>query len=397
MQRPKPRTTISEVTPRSDFLRNLIEDANAEIVTPLKPELSDKFHSGLLTFLKIPAHILWIFAIDGKFFQRENGPIGFAKREKNSVEGILKGLMAAILSATESEFTIKQLQSIHQVCMQDTETKSKYLVPGQLRTEVKTNTAVYMKIEKGWSSVEGLQELVNEGGELRFLAQIKNNEPYFNLPIGKDADFKSIHAEIEQGKGGLYYFPPRDDCNERMAKIIVNYNKAISFFALRSESLMPDAQLKLLALTAKLLAQTHPFKDGNNRTIVNGFLNSRLIQFGFLPVLMLEPNIFEFHTVNQLVTKIKEAMVQTQEIMQNPDAEIYGFKISSLKITTKEEKEIFASIQEASRAIKSELSAKLLNPLGEYSYASFFNNSKERTIRRLLDNDTTFGLYNVNF
>ena len=53
------------------------EDVTAPVVSAVVAE-----PQGLL-----PQH-MWMLAVDGGFFKRENGPIGFAKREENSIAGI---------------------------------------------------------------------------------------------------------------------------------------------------------------------------------------------------------------------------------------------------------------------------------------------------------------------
>ncbi len=156
--------------------------------------------------------------------------------------------------------------------MQNIETKHSDRYPIN-PSQVRTISVTGMEILKGWSSVEGLKSLVESGCNSRQPYSIKDNQPC----ISKDADFKSIHADLESGSKKLFYFAPSfTEIDGRLSKIIKRYNECIQLLIKTPGGLTEGNLLKVFALTTQLLAQTHPFRDGNNRTIVNCFLNSRL-------------------------------------------------------------------------------------------------------------------------
>ena len=101
--------------------------------------------------------------------------------------------------------------------------------------------------------------------------------------------------------------------------------------------------------------RTHPFRDGNNRTLVNCFLLSQCVFFGISVFILREPNIFEFHTVEELAKKIKAARETAQNFKENyPDGKIFGFTQSSLKLDT-ETRKIYDPILEFSKTFRKEI------------------------------------------
>jgi hypothetical protein len=66
-----------------------------------------------------------------------------------------------------------------------------------------------------------------------------------------------------------------------------------------------DARLTAIARVCQDLDQMHLFADGNIRTVVFLVLNKLLLEQGYSPVIMDEPNVFDAKSVDQLKALIK--------------------------------------------------------------------------------------------
>ena len=84
--------------------------------------------------------------------------------------------------------------------------------------------------------------------------------------------------------------------------------KAIQMFNDIKQDAPPVDYLKKLALAVQQSVRVHPFEDGNNRTLINCLLVAYLLIKGLPPAIFKEPNIFEFHTVSELMQITREEM-----------------------------------------------------------------------------------------
>ncbi len=286
-----------------------------------------------------------MLAVDGKFYVKENGPQEFEKREINSVQGILKGLLTA-LSGLGKELTVEHIQAIHKSCMTDVKSRNPCL-PGQFR-----QTNVCMDILLGWISVEGMQDLILNLepdsclAPVYYLSDGKNLIPLKDVPVAERTNYKiaarqedaltlkntnkqlieSCFSNFLEQKIRLLYQPPvASTIAPSIALITGQYNERIKHA--KSE----DEKLEIMVETIQKYTRKHPYRDGNNRDFVNCLLIELLINNGLLPTLFFEPNIFEFHTVKQLVLKIKEGQQLFLSIINNPNQLVYGFDNNKIK------------------------------------------------------------------
>lgn len=92
-----------------------------------------------------------------------------------------------------------------------------------------------------------------------------------------------------------------------------------------------DEKLKAIVFLIQQYLRQHPHRDGNNRTLVNDLLNQLLIENGLSPTLLFEPNIFEFHAVDELVAIIKKGQMLFTSIINKPREPVFNFDNSKIK------------------------------------------------------------------
>jgi hypothetical protein len=285
---------------------------------------------GLQKIKEIPDSAIWMLAVDGKFFSKDKGPCVFDKREPGSVQGILNGFITALQQLnTKSELTVEMLQHIHKSCVQGIKTQNP-ANPGVVRT-----TPVAFEIMPGWASLEGLKNLIEKGYvvcranviESTSKAQLDRSNPL------KLDNFEHYYKLASEKKIKLFYLPPNSEKLESdLTSSITRYNSLITWLKESKKDFNPDIPLIAIAELIQNLTRTHAFRDGNNRTYVNCLLNALLVNNGFTAAIFYDPNLFEFHTITELLEIIKAAMEANERIAANPDTTLFDFNLSEMTV-----------------------------------------------------------------
>ncbi|KTD33718.1 ankyrin repeat-containing protein [Legionella nautarum] len=289
---------------------------------------------------QFPIENIWMLAVDGKFYEKE-GPLGFENREKGSVQAVLNALLESLQKLGEP-LSVADIQRIHTRCMTDVPSRNP-CTPGQFRTN-----NVAFEVLSNWCTPKGLEDLLRNKpntaqlipSELAFvndgyvpLSSVKDKA---NLKLAFDpdkalakncseSDLQSLHAKLAQGDARLVYQPPEASKLEQQLAIILRiYNSNIN------QANTDDEKILLIAELIQRCTRLHPFRDGNNRTFVNCLANRLLIENGLCPVLLFEPNIFEFHTPTELVSVLKDAQQQFMSRIQAPETPIFNYDNSKI-------------------------------------------------------------------
>ncbi len=280
---------------------------------------------GLSELRKMHPAVIWMLAVDGKFYKKDQGPEIFDQREPGCIEAILNGLAVA-LECVKEPLTIEAIQNIHRACLQDIVSQnSRDTPPGEFRTN-----PIGFEMLSHWGSAEGLRELTTRTDVSLYLAQkmgqkllIHVDDPKFRLKPSTAASFLEAARE---NRVFLYYIPvDARIIHTTVEQAIEEYNTTI-----RAESISKTEKLTILSKLVQKLTSAHPFRDGNNRVFVNALLNALLITHGFNACIFEDPNIFEFHSIRELTDAIQKAMENNQRITENCDDEIFGFLNSSM-------------------------------------------------------------------
>lgn len=285
---------------------------------------------------------VWMFAVDGKFHASEQGPNEFEKREAGSVAGILSGL-AYSLQRADNELTVAEILTTHRKCMNGVKSRNP-VEPGAFRT-----TAIASEMQTAWMSQEGLQwfnqhkladakigktNVAVLNGKIVLLATLSAEEKKsikqfaFTDTTLEERDveeYKSLEVAVLNREIGIKYFPPHPSIIQDEINLIVsNYNQKMNVTSSRKEKLF------MMACTIQKLVQLHPFRDGNNRTFINCVLARMLYgNFNQIP-LFFDPNVFEFHSPDQLVNIIEEALARFDKLLTSPQEKIFNFDYSKV-------------------------------------------------------------------
>lgn len=90
----------------------------------------------------------------------------------------------------------------------------------------------------------------------------------------------------------------------------------------QKEIIQADSNEKKLSCIATLIHELellHPFTDGNCRTFVFALLPKLLIEQGFTPVILENPNRFDLFSNQELVEEIKKGLVQFKNYKNQPN------------------------------------------------------------------------------
>lgn len=323
---------------------------------------------GLRYLTDMRAEDIWMLAVDGQFYREEKGPIGFDAREPGCVAGIIKGLIAAI-NTIDAPCSFENINKIQQQCIKDVRTQNR-----DTTNSIRENSVTF-GILPHWFSLEGLTELSEEKDSAKILLvteALLTPEQMMKLPK-EDREKKmetmrigSINFAVVPYKTASQNFPVRDfkiisklgtsaltspllhklipfakqeppeigfifqpivgvkNINEKLKAITDKFNHDSK--AAKND----DDLLRAIIIKAKELCKTHPYRDANNRSFINCDLNVTLMKYGFCPVILKDPNVFEFHTVDQLLAIVKEGMAITEKLLKLPDEPVYGFKSAEI-------------------------------------------------------------------
>lgn len=272
-----------------------------------------------------PVEELYRVVVDGTLHTKENGWVGYEKREP----GCLKAFFDAFLFICQNKndpLTVEYIQTIHALCSAYNEDVSKLgRPPGKLYTYLYVNHHEALEKCKYDHTFTIPHERATIAGITQYLDQITKN-PYRILgrliyegteiipgAFGKKGNnnlaewvLKDMHTT---GKY-LRYHAPRTGIYESISMIVDSYQKDISQVQTKEEKLYS------IAKHIQLFEKLHPFPDENGRTFVNALLNRMLMQNGFTLAIFEEPNLFDLYSVSELVEVIKDAIENGRKITQ---------------------------------------------------------------------------------
>lgn len=315
--------------------------------------------SGLEALIRYPQAELYRLIVDGSMHKKENGWLGYEGREPGSLKAALKGLSVAISTLEEKEVTVDLIKKIHAACTQDV--KKINATPGQFRPK---NSYASFPLSSSLATKEGLEQLLNNieqqsgyeqntGAWFGPVPSSDNAQPILPIDITKAITWNNIEQRRKDYKA---------ENNAELAKIILNEMKdknityrcvapSEKYVLTKMEKITDsyntwiqtaetqDHRLRIIVDHIQQYEQLHPFKDANNRTFVNALLNRLLTQNGFAPATFEEPNIFDGHSVDELVEKVKIAINNTHDIIKGK--QLFGFNTETMSQDKKHE---FAAI-----------------------------------------------------
>lgn len=316
---------------------------------------------GLETFMFIaqnaPEH-LFRYAMDWDKQCLINGAKEWEKREPHSLENVLNAYAFAVTKIRAHEkITVEDIKKIHKLCFDGKLGDQKELkcnIGGIFRGSnleawrwyfddlQQIAQPIAVKITKETASIEGLKALIQAHAEYPYnlLTQIDTNltdeqnlhnlinlldkkKLYFYVYYGNisKAEFRdlaelSAKASIPNLKtdlSGFKYFQInyQQNLTQAMTKALATMHKELAV------AIKADNQRDKLAAIVKCIQRLeliHPFYDGNCRTFCMVLLNILLMQYGFNPTLLDNPNKFDAHSVDELIELVRKGMERTIQL-----------------------------------------------------------------------------------
>lgn len=281
---------------------------------------------------KAAPYQLYRFAMDGDKQSSDPGGKKWESREPGSLRGVLDGYaytVPLIQEGKEKKITVDDIREIHKRCTSQVKIKGDF-GPGQFR-----NIQQFFGIDKTNSSVKGVKALLKSHKDYPYhmwyldpgeKAESKNLRRLLNERSGGGITFWGYNGGLSEEEGkefldlqrsGLKSSPRYIELSE---KFIKNMNQEIekTLDTMYSELSISDSENSTLTAIAKAiqrLEHIHPFQDGNCRTFCMVLLNTLLMQYGYSPALISNPNMFDGYEINELVEIIKKGIEKTNSLI----------------------------------------------------------------------------------
>ncbi|MDX1837955.1 hypothetical protein DIZ81_09955 [Legionella taurinensis] len=266
-----------------------------------------------------PRNRLWQLAVDGQLYssitgnsatkaEPDHGWVEYCQREDNSLNAFFTGLNLSLENLENPIISEELILALHatvtnNVFLGNNENiaRGAYRVdspffnffPSQGRMTVSGLADLLDKIEN--HALSGPDEEDGEG--VMLWPKFQESSPCFITPasikeerrkyVGEGDNLAFASFLISQGKAIHYQAPANPQ--SLVQQTIARYNETISTLS------DPDAILQLIGETTEALERIHPFGDANGRTFVNLLQNRLLIQNGFPPATLFEPNIYDVY------------------------------------------------------------------------------------------------------
>jgi hypothetical protein len=279
-------------------------------------------------FQDIPASQIYKFFIDeNRWAGSQNDPQVFDRKEP----GYMKAMQEAFrwgMSQRERRWDSIAICVLHERAVRDVKDKKSdgameslrlgyRLSREELKKRNEDETNEKFGLKKDTMSLEGCKELVAKYKDKKYAIQFEgdpNSYHIFQLLLEHPAF--SFMKKDEKGQ-----LIPRDpdarDTKDRpfivqklpgsecQIKTCVDALLDIYYRDIKTAK-NEEEQLKVIALLVQNLDQIHPFYDGNIRTFGILLLNFLLIQNGFSPTCLSDPNCIDYLSIDEVVEKIKE-------------------------------------------------------------------------------------------
>jgi Ankyrin repeats (3 copies)/Fic/DOC family len=288
----------SENTKKQDSISNehLAENYHHELphvdLNQAASELTPKEFTDMI-FEGLSPSESWRLFIDGEQQQqqKERGWLAWEQRERGSVSA-MNHVISYIKTQVDKPISAETLKEIHKIAT---------------------------------TKVAGLNGRDNYLNELVRPGQFRNSTTYLNITVGYNASQEGIEALEKLAQGEKYYGfsykglseygtskyhwainkAPEEFIANRVKTILNDYHSQMAQLVDNDESLME--KLRIIVRAIQQLELTHPFRDGNGR-ITYALLNLMLLQNKLPPTILFDPNFFDGHSEEELVTQVLKGM-----------------------------------------------------------------------------------------
>ncbi|WP_343602821.1 DUF4157 domain-containing protein [Roseateles sp.] len=245
----------------------------------------------------LPKAEIWRMVMDGKH-QASRGKYGF-ENESGYMGAMLRGF-SQMLGTVGTPLDAGMYEALHDSAVRGVRTRSGEQMDERYRDNPQMGEGFGLDMEN-WSPAGH--------AELHKKFQKKRTDPVGSMLAENPNKMieRSVDGQALAGKQVFRVRPTnsREHAVELAQEVISRYHDDIvAADELPEEAAQRDAKLTAIARICQDLDQMHLFTDGNIRTIVFLVLNKLLLEQGFSPVIMSEPNVFDCKSVDELKAEI---------------------------------------------------------------------------------------------
>ncbi len=281
----------------------------------------------------------WRLFVDGKQQEEldEQGWVKFERREPGCLRGIFQALVAQREKMNE-DISLDLICDIHKKCTAETERLQKHNQAGKLRSTAAQvffgQATAYTFMDEdtcGYEKPSPTQILAREEWKSKIEAEVNrvlSREQPFSLFKYSTMGIPGTSSQITRvvpNIGGA-------DLKTVGEHFIEEYNKKMRQLITGSleykekderQSMLNDAYLDEIINLVTILERLHLFPDANGRTLCTVLLNRELIKYGYSPVILDNPNMFDGCCHETIKAKIKEGMLRFNAIKEGKIPEGY--------------------------------------------------------------------------
>ncbi len=272
---------------------------------------------------------IWRLFVDGALYtiNSNQGWLDYEAREGGALKACFQGLNLCT-SNLEAPLTLDYLKTLHQTV---TKNVTGEMIEGP-RGNFRSKTPQFT-LQPERNTPEGFLDLINEinkgpNGYLNgayiqsalhgiFGAEtVKNNDGKIiqisfadYLKENPSETMETLAAKLSTAPLVIYHAPPTESIEEALNRVINHYNEEI----VKANTI--TNKLDIIGKTVQAFERIHPFCDANGRTFANLLLTRLLLQNGFPPATLFEPNLFDAFGYNAAV--LARGILNTLEIYEN--------------------------------------------------------------------------------
>jgi hypothetical protein len=278
----------------------------------------------------IPANDMWRFVIDGRHQIFGLEWCDYDKKEPGYLDAMISAWIYMLDHFKKSgSLTLDFIKTLHETTLKEV----KGTIPHGQRNEYDFNntvgtTTIYPFYRMSAKKIESVLSKLRKGNPL-----ISLHLPFSNLNVNyqnldemltkKDDLYESAQdllftsCSIRQGKPNMELKDYQKIADDTFNRLIKEYNNNMKE---AEKSLHPFKSYNKLKVIIEFIAeceQSHPYVDGNGRTFCFLLLNFLLLQNNFPPVILDNPNNFDFSDTNSLISDVIEGMRNALTLAQD--------------------------------------------------------------------------------
>jgi len=286
---------------------------------------------------------LSIFAMDGNKAKRPTGIDEWERREPGSLAGVLNAYAYCVNKIdTRQPFTTEDILKMHEQCVDKvsgtvydkknhrsthpvnrglrkySEPVAFRLIPGvNLSKAGCKNVAEYI-----WNNIV---DHAQPSYMLHHVSSAKEIEDFLIQHVNTGAD---NHSPLSPLIEGLVETKDNSMLPTRIQQILDNLYQQLD--KIPDDPQAEDLKITAIVSAVQELEQIHPFQDANCRTFCLVLLNSLLMQQGYDPAIIDDPNKFDGFSVEELVEVVKCGMQETRKLVEEIYEQEYSQRFSEL-------------------------------------------------------------------